>query len=100
MSQKLNGGGQERLSQVADLSFKNCNLGSKTAIFGPKQPYNPFKTAKRRETVGTLHVRLDFPCQRILCGPLTPPYVPETAKKAPRSPKFCADWLAAATNQE
>ena len=38
MSQKLNGGGRERVSQVADLSFKNCSLGPKTAIFGPKQP--------------------------------------------------------------
>ena len=27
-----------RDSQVADLSFKNCSLGPKIAIFGPKQP--------------------------------------------------------------
>ena len=38
LSKKLNGGGQERDSQVADLSFKNCNLGPTTAIFGPKKP--------------------------------------------------------------
>ena len=46
---------------MADLSFKNCSLGPKTAIFGPKRPWNTFKTAKRRETVGTLYVQLDFP---------------------------------------
>ena len=69
MSQKLNGGGREQLSQAPDLSFKNCNLGPKTAIFGPKQPWNTFKTAKRRETVGTLHVRLDFP---VSTSPLRP----------------------------
>ena len=38
LSEKLNGGGRERDSQVADLSFKNCSLGPKTAIFGPKKP--------------------------------------------------------------
>ena len=43
---------------------------------------------------------LTFPCHRALCGPLTALYVLETAQKGPRSPKFCADWLATATNQE
>ena len=38
LSKKLNGGGREQLSQVADLGFKNCNAGPKTAIFGPEQP--------------------------------------------------------------
>ena len=36
--QELNGGGREQLSQVADPGFKNCSLGRKTAIFGPKKP--------------------------------------------------------------
>ena len=27
-----------KFEQVADLGFKNCNLGPKTAIVGPKQP--------------------------------------------------------------
>ena len=35
---ETHGDGQEHLSQVADLGFKNCNLGPKTAIFGPKEP--------------------------------------------------------------
>ena len=43
---------------------------------------------------------LTFPCQRALCGPLTPPYVLEKAQKGPRIPNFCAHWLAPATNHE
>ena len=30
---------------------------------------------------------LTSPCQRVLCGPLTPPYVPETAQKGPQKPQ-------------
>ena len=33
MSQKLNGGGRERVLQVPDLHFKICNLGPKSAFF-------------------------------------------------------------------
>ena len=36
-----------RDSQMADISFKNCSLRPKTAIFGPKNPWNTFKTSKR-----------------------------------------------------
>ena len=31
---------------------------------------------------------LTFPCQRALCGPLIPPYVPETAQKGPQKPQI------------
>ena len=85
----------EQDSQVADLSFKNCNLGPKTAIFGPKKPWNTFKTAKRREMVGALHVRLDFPvspsslrpCNCMICpgnGPKRPPEAPNADSHKPR----------------
>ena len=95
MSQKLNGGGRERVSQVADLSFKNCNLGPKTAIFGPKKPRNTFKTAKQRETVGTLLVLLDFPVSTSPLrpsnsmigpgnGPKRPPEAPNADSHKPR----------------
>ena len=80
---------------MADLSFKNCSLGPKTAIFGPKKPSNTFKTAKRRETVGTLHVRLDFPVSTsslrpsnsMICpgnGPKRPPEAPNADSHKPR----------------
>ena len=95
MSKKLNGGGREQDSQVADLSFKNCNLGPKTAIFGPKKPWNTFKTAKRRETVAALHVRLDCPVSTsslrppnsMICpgnGPKRPPEAPNADSHKPR----------------
>ena len=87
--------GPEQLSQVVELSFKNCNLGPKAAIFGPKKPRNTFKTAKRRETVGTLHVRLDFPVSMsslqpsnsTICpgnGPTRPPKAPNADSHKPR----------------
>ena len=81
--QELNGGGRERDSQVADLSFKNCSLGPKTAIFGPKKPWNTLKTAKRRETVGTLHVPLDFPVSTSSLRPSNSMICPGNGPKRP-----------------
>ena len=37
------------------------NFWPKSAIFHPNQSQNPLKTAKRRETVATSHVRFDCP---------------------------------------
>ena len=53
------------------------SFGPKTAIFRPKQPQNPGKTPKRRDTVSTLHVRLHFTVSKSSLVP----------KKAPKSPK-------------
>ena len=80
---------------MADLGFKNYSLGPKTAIFGSKKPCNTFKTAKRRETVGTRHVRLDFPVSTsslrpsnsMICpgnGPKRPPEAPNADSHKPR----------------
>ena len=80
---------------MADLSFKNCSLGPKAAIFGPKKAWNTFKTAKRRETVGALHVRLDFPVSTSslrpsnsqICsgnGPKRPEEAPNADSQKPR----------------
>ena len=64
------------------------SFGPKTAIFGPKQPQNPGETPKRRDTVSTLHVRLDFTVSK---SPSIPQYVRETAqKRRQKSPKTCA----------
>ena len=86
---------RERDSQLADLSFKSCSSGPKTAIFGPKKPWNTFKTAKRREAVGTLHMQLDFPVSTsslrpsnsMICpgnGPKRPPEAPNADSHKPR----------------
>ena len=81
--QALNGGGRQRDSQVADLSFKNCSLGPKTAIFGPKKPWDTVKTAKRMETVGTLHVPLDFPVSTSSLRPSNAMICPGNVTKRP-----------------
>ena len=67
-----------------DLSFKNCSLGPKTAIFGPKKPWNTFKTAKRREMLGTLHVRLDFPVSTSSLRPSNSMICPGNGPKSPQ----------------
>ena len=75
--------------------FQKLRLGPKTAIFGPKKPWNTFKTAKQRETVGTLHVRLDFPVltsslrpsNSMIChgnGPKRPSEAPNANSHKPR----------------
>ena len=69
MSQKLNGGGWERVSQVADLAFKNCNLAPKTASFCTKPLENLFETAKQKEMVATLHMQLDLLVSKSPLGP-------------------------------
>ena len=70
------------------------NFGPKTAIFRPKEPQNPCETPKRRETVATLHVRLDFTVSKstlvlFICticprnGPKRRPKAPKSAQCAP-----------------
>ena len=75
--------------------FQKLQFRAKTVIFGPKKPWNAFKTAKRRETAGTLHVRLDFPVSTsslwpsnsMICpgnGPKRPPEAPNADSHKPR----------------
>ena len=67
--------------------FQKLQFRAKISHFWAKKALNPFKTAKRRETVGTLHVRLDFPVstsplrrsRSMICpgnGPKRPPEAP------------------------
>ena len=68
-------------------------FGPKTAIFRPKQPQNPGETPKRRETVSTLHVRLDFSVSKSPLVPfnstICPRNGPKRRQKAPKSAR-CA----------
>ena len=88
LSEKLNSVGPERDWQVADLSVKECRLG-------PKKAWNTLKTANRRVTVGTLHLRSDFPVgtrslqpsNSMICfglGPKRPPEAPTTDSHKPK----------------
>ena len=66
-------------------------LCPKAAFFGPKQPKNPVKTAKRSEMVATLHVRLDFTVSKSTLVPFNSTICPRNGqKKAPKSPKIGA----------
>ena len=95
LSKKLNGGGRERDSQVADLGFKNCSLGPKIAIFGPKKPWKLVKTTNRRGTVGTLRARLDLP---VSTSPLRRSHSMICPGNGPKSPQKLQ--TPTATNQE
>ena len=53
MSQKLNGGGQERALQVPALHFKICNLGPKLAFFFlPKTALEPAQDGQMKGNSG------------------------------------------------
>ena len=59
LSQKLTGGAPGRGRKFQGALPKQRILCPKRAFFGQKRPRNQIKTAKRRETVATVHVRLD-----------------------------------------
>ena len=78
-SQKVIGGG----TGLGGALTKKSILCPETAFFGPKGPRNQVKINTQRETVRTLHVRLD--CLVTKCpkksSPLTPRSFQETAQK-------------------
>ena len=53
----------------------------KTAFFGPKRPRNPVITAKRRQTVHTLHVRHHCPVNKSLFLPSSSTICPRNGPK-------------------
>ena len=87
-------------------------LCPKIAVFGPKQPRNPVETAKRRRTIATLHVRLDFtvtkssllPPNSTICprnGPKRRQKAPKTAQcaPAPRNQERAVSWATWLKNE-
>ena len=88
------------------------SFGPKRAIFRPKQPQNPGETPKRRDTVSTLHVRLDFtvsksslvPFNSMICprnGPKMRQKAPKTAPcaPAPRNQEQAVSWATWLKNE-
>ena len=82
-------------------------LCPKTAFCGPKRPKNPVGAAKRRQTVATLHVRLDCPMNKssfLPSGPTICPKRPKNGQKWPKcalfvsntakTEKFTVSWVA------
>ena len=69
--------------------FQKLQFRAKNSHFlGQNSP----RTHSKRPNEGKVWVhsmcRLTFLCQRPLCGPLTPPYVLETAQKGPQKPQI------------
>ena len=51
----------QRWRQVGGCPPKTgCFLSQNRGFLGAKRSWNPFKTAKGRETIATFHVQLDF----------------------------------------
>ena len=101
MSWKLNGGGREQASQVPDLHFKICNLGPKSAFFGPKPPWNLLKNGQMKGNSGySAHAaqlpRAEGPSNCTIC-PRTVPNGPQKAQNlctlAADSPKPKIDHI-------
>ena len=51
---------KNRIQKWRTSVSKNAAQGQKRRFSGPKKPWNPFKKAKRKETMGTIHIPLDF----------------------------------------
>ena len=69
--------------------FQKLLFRAKNSHFlGQNSPRTHSKRANKGK--GWVHsmCALTFLCQRALCGPLTPPYVPETAQKGPHKPQI------------
>ena len=64
MSQKLNGGGRDRVSQVLDLHFKICNLGPKSAFFLPKIALEPAENGELEGNSGYSADVASLPCAK------------------------------------
>ena len=64
--------------------FQKLQFTAKSSHFWAKKALNTFKTAKRRETVGTLHVRLDFPVSTSSLRPSNSMICPRNGPKRPQ----------------
>ena len=69
-------------------------LYPKTAFFGPNWLRNPVKTDKRRETVHTLHVRLDCPMTISPFLPSDSTICPRNGPKMAESGRDCAHFVS------
>ena len=77
-----------RWRQVGGVLPNLHGFGPKTAIFCPKEPQNPGKTPKRRETVATLHMQCHFPVSKSPVVPFNSTICPRNGpKRWQRAPK-------------
>ena len=76
------------------------NFGPKRAIFRPKQPQNPGETPKRRDTVSTLHVRLDLTVSKSSLVPFNSTICPRNGPKMRQNAPKSAQCAPSPRNQE
>ena len=75
-------------------------LCPKTTFFGPKWPQNPVKTAKRRQTVTTLHVRLDCRANKSPILPSSSTICPKNGPKMAKNGQMCVICVQHGQNQK
>ena len=75
-------------------------LCPKTAFFGPKRLRNPVETAKRKQTVATLHVRLDFTVTKSSLLPPNSTICPRNGQKRRQKAPKSAPCAPTPRNQE
>ena len=76
------------------------SFGPKTAIFRPKEPQDPGKMPKRRETVPTLHVQLDFTVSESALVPFNSTICLRNSPKRRRKTPKSAQCAPTPRNQE
>ena len=87
LSQELTGGGPERWRQVGRCPPKTAQFWAKSSHFSPKIAPRP-RPPKRRETVATSHVRLDFAVSKSPLVPFNSKIWPRNGpKKREKTPK-------------
>ena len=89
LSQELTGGAPGRGRKVGRCPQICAVLGQKQPFFAQSSPQNPGETPKTRETVATLHVRLDLTVSKSPLVPfnstMCPRNGPKRCQKAPKS---------------
>ena len=81
-------------AKLAGALPKPCIFCPKTAFFGPKGPWNPFKTAKRREVFRTFHMPLDLPVTKSPLLPSNSAKVSEKWLKMAKTSSDCAQFVS------
>ena len=81
LSQKLTSGAPGRGRQVGRCPPKTAHFVPQNGLFWPKTAPKPVKTAKRRQMVATLHVRLNCPVRKSPFAPFSSTICPRNARK-------------------
>ena len=87
MSQKLNGGGRERMSRVADLRLKSYNLGPKNSLFLPTTALELVQNSQRKGNGGNTPHAGGLPHVKEPLEPSNSTICPRNAPNGPQKPQ-------------